>query len=96
MGPPVWLLDFKDSNVLLKGFGLSGYRSIGDELVKVAPLKKVNLIIGKNNAGKSNIIKFLSQQYSYFGLVFILNSLLIIHKMSIISCGHQLINTIIR
>tara|TARA_R110000823_G_scaffold42482_1_gene111284 strand:- start:33 stop:1805 length:1773 start_codon:yes stop_codon:yes gene_type:complete len=52
--------------VLLKGFGFSGYRSIGDELVKIGPLKKVNLIIGQNNVGKSNIINFLNNQYSYF------------------------------
>ena len=52
--------------MLLKGFGFSGYRSIGNELVKIAPLKKVNLIIGKNNAGKSNIINFLANQYPYF------------------------------
>lgn len=50
----------------LKGFGFSGYRSFGDELTKIAPLRKVNLIIGQNNIGKSNIIKFLHEQYSYF------------------------------
>ncbi len=51
---------------MLNGFGFSGYRSIGEELVKIGPLKKVNLIIGKNNVGKSNIINFLANQYSYF------------------------------
>ncbi|HET8709734.1 MAG TPA: AAA family ATPase [Spongiibacteraceae bacterium] len=52
--------------MLLKGFGFSNYRSFGDELTKIAPLKKVNLIIGQNNSGKSNVIKFLSEQYAYF------------------------------
>lgn len=52
--------------MLLKGFGFSGYRSFGNELTKIAPLRKVNLIIGKNNIGKSNIINFLNEQYSYF------------------------------
>jgi len=52
--------------VLLKGFGFSGYRSFGNELTKIAPLRKVNLIIGKNNIGKSNIVNFLNEQYSYF------------------------------
>ena len=47
--------------MLLEGFGFSGYRSIGDELVKIAPLKKINLIIGQNNSGKSNIITFLKE-----------------------------------
>lgn len=60
------MLDLKDSNVLLKGFGFSGYRSFGNELTKIAPLQKINLIIGKNNIGKSNIINFLNKQYSYF------------------------------
>lgn len=52
--------------MLLKGFGFSGYRSVGNDLVKIAPLRKVNLIIGQNNVGKSNIINFLHQQYSFF------------------------------
>ena len=52
--------------MLLKGFGFSGYRSFGDNLVKIAPLKKINMIIGQNNVGKSNIINFLSSQYSLF------------------------------
>lgn len=52
--------------MLLKGFGFSGYRSIGDDLVKISPLKKVNLIIGQNNVGKSNIVNFLNSQYSFF------------------------------
>jgi len=49
--------------MLLKGFGFSGYRSVGGKLVKLAPLKKVNFIIGQNNIGKSNIINFLFHQY---------------------------------
>jgi AAA15 family ATPase/GTPase len=49
---------------MINGFGFSGYRSIGDELVKIAPLKKINLIIGQNNSGKSNIITFLKNHYS--------------------------------
>ncbi|MGY3806291.1 AAA family ATPase [Aeromonas veronii] len=52
--------------MLLKGFGFSGYRSIGDKLIKIGPLKKVNLIIGQNNVGKSNIINFLNEQYANF------------------------------
>ena len=50
----------------LKGFGFSGYRSFGNKLTKICPLKKVNLIIGKNNTGKSNIINFLNDQYEHF------------------------------
>ncbi len=56
----------EDGDVLLKGFGFSGYRSFGNDLAKVGPLQRVNFIIGKNNTGKSNIVKFLKEQYSYF------------------------------
>jgi predicted ATP-dependent endonuclease of OLD family len=60
------MLDFKESSVYLTGFGFSGYRSVGNDLVKIGPLKKVNLIIGKNNVGKSNIVNFLNEQYAFF------------------------------
>lgn len=39
------------------GFALRNYRSIGDEWVEINPLKKINILIGKNNSGKSNILK---------------------------------------
>ena len=52
--------------MLLNGFGFSGYRSFGDELTKISPLRKVNLIIGQNNVGKSNIVNFLYHQYPFF------------------------------
>lgn len=51
------------SDLLIHGFGFSGYRSFGEQLTKISPLKKVNLIIGQNNVGKSNIVNFLSQHY---------------------------------
>ncbi|WP_236783322.1 AAA family ATPase [Aliivibrio fischeri] len=50
----------------LNGFGFSGYRSFVEGLSKISPLQKVNLIIGKNNVGKSNIVNFLNEQYPYF------------------------------
>jgi len=50
--------------MILNGFGFSSYRSFGNELVKIAPLKKINFIIGQNNVGKSNIVTFLSNKYS--------------------------------
>ncbi|MFM2477337.1 ATP-dependent nuclease [Celerinatantimonas sp. MCCC 1A17872] len=56
----------ENDGILLKGFGFSGYRSFGDELTKIAPLQKINLIIGQNNVGKSNIIRFLKEQYEFF------------------------------
>ena len=49
--------------MLLNGFGFSAYRSFGNELTLIAPLRKINLIIGQNNTGKSNIINFLQKRY---------------------------------
>jgi putative AbiEii toxin of type IV toxin-antitoxin system len=47
------------SDVLfLHGLGLAGYRSFGElELQRIAPLSKVHLIAGPNNAGKSNLLR---------------------------------------
>ena len=46
------------------GYGFSGYRSVSDTLVKISPINKINLIIGRNNVGKSNLINFLVEHYS--------------------------------
>ena len=43
---------------MLLGFGLSGYRSFGEEPQYLYPLKKINVICGANNCGKSNILSF--------------------------------------
>lgn len=44
--------------MFLDGFGIGGYRSFDDDIVFIKDLKKVNFFIGKNNCGKSNILKF--------------------------------------
>lgn len=41
------------------GIRVAGYRSLGREPEELSDLGKVNVIIGKNNSGKSNIISFL-------------------------------------
>ncbi|MFC1613952.1 ATP-dependent endonuclease [Gemmatimonadota bacterium] len=41
----------------LDGFGIAGYRSFGDEMVYIKDLAKINMFIGKNNSGKSNILR---------------------------------------
>ena len=46
------------------GFGLSGYRSFGRQPQRIGPCKKVNLIVGQNNSGKSNILRFLHDYYA--------------------------------
>ena|ERR1051326_908365 len=48
----------------INGFGLSGYRSFGHELQRIGPCLKINLLIGQNNSGKSNILRFLCDRYS--------------------------------
>lgn len=47
------------ATVTLHGFAVAGYRSFGGELQFVGPLTKVNLIVGQNNSGKSNVLRFL-------------------------------------
>lgn len=45
--------------MLLPGIGMGGYRSLF-ELQPLGPLRKVTLIAGQNNTGKSNILRFAS------------------------------------
>lgn len=44
----------------LYGFGLAGYRSFGSEVQQIGPFKNINFFVGQNNAGKSNILKFIN------------------------------------
>jgi predicted ATPase len=49
---PPWLI----------GFAFTGYRSWrSPQLAKFAPLSKLNLIVGQNNAGKSNVLRFIQK-----------------------------------
>lgn len=58
----------------LDGFAIAGYRSFGPDLVYIKDLGKINIFIGKNNSGKSNILRFckhlsdirFGQQYKGF------------------------------
>lgn len=47
-------MDFKD-------FGIKDYRSFGSDGVYLDSLKKINVFIGKNNSGKSNIPRFIKK-----------------------------------
>lgn len=49
---------------MLKNFAFSGYRSFGSELQMFEKLGKINLFIGPNNCGKSNILKFIKHAFS--------------------------------
>ena len=42
----------------LDGFAPSNYRSFGGDPQYLGPLSKVNVLIGRNNAGKSNVLRF--------------------------------------
>ena len=47
--------------VKIKNLAITGYRSFGKDPQYFDSFKKVNLFIGRNNAGKSNIIRFLNE-----------------------------------
>jgi len=44
-----------------KGFCFNRYRSIGQDVIRIYPLRKMNFIIGQNNIGKSNVVRFLNE-----------------------------------
>lgn len=47
----------------IDGIGISGFRSFGEDLQRIGPFEKLNLFIGQNNSGKSNILTFLTNYY---------------------------------
>ncbi|MGA7955268.1 MAG: hypothetical protein WCA07_17285 [Gloeobacterales cyanobacterium] len=49
--------------IFIDGIGISSYRSFGSEIQRIGPLEKINLFIGQNNSGKSNILLFLHKHY---------------------------------
>jgi len=54
----------EDNNgVIIPSFSFGGYRSFG-EVQRFDKLAKVNLLIGRNNSGKSNILRFLHSVYA--------------------------------
>jgi predicted ATP-dependent endonuclease of OLD family len=50
----------------IDGIGISGYRSFGEEIQEIGPFSKINLFVGQNNSGKSNILSFLTKHYRQF------------------------------
>jgi predicted ATPase len=50
---------------VIKGFSISQYKSFAINPTHIGPLSKINLFIGQNNSGKSNIISFLMERYSH-------------------------------
>jgi AAA15 family ATPase/GTPase len=49
--------------MFINGFGFNSYKSFGEEIQHIGPFSKINLFIGQNNSGKSNILSFISKHY---------------------------------
>ena len=52
-----------DNNLPLTSLAISGYRSFGGKVQRFGELSQLNLFIGQNNSGKSNILRFLHDVY---------------------------------
>lgn len=50
--------------ILIKNLAIAGFRSFGEDPQYFNNFAKVNLFIGRNNAGKSNVIRFLDEVIS--------------------------------
>ena len=50
-------------DILLESLSIAGYRSFGITKQRFEKFSKVNLFIGRNNSGKSNILKFVHDVY---------------------------------
>lgn len=50
---------------MLKGFGVTGYRSFGPTPQFFYPLDKINLIVGRNNVGKSNVLRLIQLLWQF-------------------------------
>lgn len=49
--------------MLVDGVAVGGYRSFGSGVQRVGPLSKLTLLVGQNNSGKSNVLRFLHRHY---------------------------------
>jgi hypothetical protein len=51
--------------ILIPNLAIAGYRSFGKQPQYFDRFAKVNIFIGQNNAGKSNVLRFLHEIYSH-------------------------------
>ena len=51
-------------NLPIESLELSGYKSFGDRAQRFEKLAKINLLIGQNNCGKSNVLKYIHNHLS--------------------------------
>lgn len=49
----------------IRSVAIGGYRSFGSELQRFEKFNKINLFIGQNNCGKSNILRFFKDIYPH-------------------------------
>ena len=47
------------ANRFIKGFGVGGFRSFGEPAARIGPLGEIAFVVGPNDSGKSNVIRFL-------------------------------------
>jgi predicted ATPase len=52
---------------MIDGIAIAGYRSFGSANVHIRDLSRVNVFIGKNNSGKSNILRFVAFLFESMG-----------------------------
>lgn len=52
-----------ENKLPLNSFAIGGYRSFGGKVQRFGKLSRINLFIGQNNSGKSNILRFLHDIY---------------------------------
>lgn len=52
-----------DTKIPISSISVSGYRSFGPATQRLGKLSKINLFIGQNNSGKSNILRLLHEVY---------------------------------
>lgn len=53
----------KNDPLPLSSFAIGGYRSFGEKVQRFGKLSRINLFIGQNNSGKSNVLRFLHDVY---------------------------------
>ncbi|RWX45690.1 putative ATP-dependent endonuclease, OLD family [Candidatus Electrothrix aarhusensis] len=53
----------EQQGIIIPNLAIAGYRSFGREPQCFDQFAKINLFIGQNNAGKSNVLRFLSEVY---------------------------------
>lgn len=52
--------------ILIQNVAIAGYRSFGKSPQHFDNFSKINIFIGQNNAGKSNVLRFLHEVYPYY------------------------------